>query len=108
MTTDYVERHGLKPAMRAFSVNDTMINGAPEHGHILAIHLPKLRTLVNPQVKFIEKIHQHEHNQKRYHRNDKAASLLHHVIITTVSFCPHQKFPDFCPVNSPPVCNSVN
>ena len=64
MTTDYVKRHGLKPAMRAFSVNDTMINGAPEHGHILAIHLPKLRTLVNPQVKFIEKIHQHEHSQK--------------------------------------------
>ena len=31
MTTDYVKRHGLKPAMRAFSVNDTMINGAPEH-----------------------------------------------------------------------------
>ena len=32
MTTDYVKRHGLKPAMRAFSVNDTMINGAPEQG----------------------------------------------------------------------------
>ena len=31
MTTDYVKRHGLKPTMRAFSVNDTMINGAPEH-----------------------------------------------------------------------------
>ena len=30
MTTDYVKRHGLKPTMRAFSVNDTMINGAPE------------------------------------------------------------------------------
>ena len=33
MTTDYVKRHGLKPTMRAFSVNDTMINGAPEHAH---------------------------------------------------------------------------
>ena len=32
MTTDYVKRHGLKPTMRAFSVNDTMINGAPEQG----------------------------------------------------------------------------
>ena len=31
MTTDYVKRHRLKPTMRAFSVNDTMINGAPEH-----------------------------------------------------------------------------
>ena len=31
MTTDYVKRHGLKPTMRAFSVNDTVINGAPEH-----------------------------------------------------------------------------
>ena len=30
MITDYVKRHGLKPTMRAFSVNDTMINGAPE------------------------------------------------------------------------------
>ena len=57
MTTDYVNRHGLKPTMRAFSVNDTMINGATEHGHILAIHLSKLRTLINLKVKFIEKNH---------------------------------------------------
>ena len=48
MTTDYVKRHGLKPTMRAFSVNDTMINGAPEHGHNPAIHLPKLRTPHQP------------------------------------------------------------
>ena len=34
MTTDYVKRHGLKPTMRAFSVNDTMINGAPEQRSI--------------------------------------------------------------------------
>ena len=53
MTTDYVKRHGLKPTMRAFSVNDTMINGAPEHGHNPAIHLPKLRIPVNHQVTII-------------------------------------------------------
>ena len=37
--------------MRAFSLNDMMINGAPEHGHNLAIHLPELRTLVNHPIK---------------------------------------------------------
>ena len=41
MTTDYVKRHGLKPTMRAFSVNDTMINGASEQeANTIHIGLP--------------------------------------------------------------------
>ena len=44
MTTDYVKRHGLKPTMRAFSVNDTMINGASAYialKYVIAIEVGK-------------------------------------------------------------------
>ena len=67
--------------MRAFSVNNMMINGAPEHGHIPAIHLSKLRTLVKYQVKFILKNHQLEHRQeynKEMTKQLTAASHHHH------------------------------
>ena len=47
MTTDYVKRHGLKPTMRAFSVNDTMINGAPEQlSAIYFVIMPMRITIV--------------------------------------------------------------
>ena len=51
MTTDYVKRHGLKPTMRAFSVNDTMINGAPEHSPIYTeLKLPPSACISLPRL----------------------------------------------------------
>ena len=46
LTTNYVKRHGLTSTMRAFSVNDTMINGAPKHNAfwlIIRCHICKIQ-----------------------------------------------------------------
>ena len=105
MITDYVKRHGLKPAMRAFSVNDTMINGAPRTWAQPRYPPAKTSNTRQPPGQIHTKKVLTRTQPKVHQRNDNAS---HHIIITAVSFRPHQKFPDFCPVTSPPVCNTVN